>query len=313
MERRLEDLVLLEDEEDELLLELDGEPWPYDNHLLLLHKLAPGEVSVMVLLVTTNFWIGVYDLPVGYMSLNIGKQLGNYIVQVDVRMPLKRKKKISCPGSQGLMVNFKYEKLPSFCFVCGLLGHVEQFCSKVFDQPNGDVRRDWGAWLRVLNRKSENLGGEKWLREEEEESFVPGGSGLLIGDGGATHRGWQLRENIGDMFSNIEHRCLSMNVSGGSGQQTATVQSINSGHIFHAKSMEVGMENASLQSPLADEHNKYVLDLTEERKRRRGLDSNLAQSKEIELDSLSNKGKDELKVVDAGTQEFYSILAGLGL
>ena len=44
-----------------------------------MHKLGPIEVSAQVPLFHTVFWVHAYDLPTGFMSVNVGKQLGNYI------------------------------------------------------------------------------------------------------------------------------------------------------------------------------------------------------------------------------------------
>ena len=54
----------------------EGGPWSFDNCLLILHKLGPGEVLVQVPLFHTIFWVHVYDLPPGFMSINVGKQIG---------------------------------------------------------------------------------------------------------------------------------------------------------------------------------------------------------------------------------------------
>ncbi|XVF65074.1 hypothetical protein PTKIN_Ptkin09bG0217600 [Pterospermum kingtungense] len=105
-----------------------------------------------------------YDLPTGFISLDVGKQLSNYIgkfidydvsnnssfwrnymrimVSIDVRIPLKKKKRVSWPGRYSYDVHFKYERLPNFYFVCGLLGHTENFYSKVFDLAEGELKRE---------------------------------------------------------------------------------------------------------------------------------------------------------------------------
>nr|DAD49163.1 TPA_asm: hypothetical protein HUJ06_019100 [Nelumbo nucifera] len=56
-----------------------GGPWTYDNHVLLLHHLKPGEIPNQIHLFHVDYWVQVYDLPVGFMSINVGKQLGNFI------------------------------------------------------------------------------------------------------------------------------------------------------------------------------------------------------------------------------------------
>lgn len=72
-------------------------------------------------------------------------------VAIDVRKQLKRCKKISKPGGDGFLVHFKYETLASFCFVCGTLGHTEQFCKVLFVSNNKKLKREWGVWLRALD------------------------------------------------------------------------------------------------------------------------------------------------------------------
>ncbi|MBA0797120.1 hypothetical protein Gohar_007843, partial [Gossypium harknessii] len=42
-----------------------GTPWFFNNHLLLLHMIQPGEIPSLVPLIFTEFWIQVHDLPPG--------------------------------------------------------------------------------------------------------------------------------------------------------------------------------------------------------------------------------------------------------
>lgn len=51
-------------------------------------------------------------------------------IKVDVREPLKRKKKIYKKDRSEVMVHCKYKKLGDFCFMCGMLLHTERFCPK---------------------------------------------------------------------------------------------------------------------------------------------------------------------------------------
>ncbi|XVF79045.1 hypothetical protein PTKIN_Ptkin14bG0188200 [Pterospermum kingtungense] len=135
-----------------------------------------------------RYGVRVFNLPVGFMKLSVRKQIGNYIgefveydtsntstfwrnfmrirVKVDVRKPLK-KKKITCSGGANSIVTFQFEKLGNFCFICGLLGHTERFCDKFFTLRVEEIRREWDPSLRVVNRKSLNQDGERWLRDAE--------------------------------------------------------------------------------------------------------------------------------------------------
>lgn len=62
-------------------------------------------------------------------------------------------------------MNFKYERLSTFCFVCGILGHSERDCAIVYANPDKLVEKPYGTWLRapVKNSKNQNIGA-RWLR-----------------------------------------------------------------------------------------------------------------------------------------------------
>lgn len=68
-------------------------------------------------------------------------------VVIDAHKPLKRFKKIRKTGGAWSLVNFKYEKLSTFCYICGLLGHSDRFFP-VGSEP----AREWGPWLRAPNK-----------------------------------------------------------------------------------------------------------------------------------------------------------------
>ncbi|MBA0700508.1 hypothetical protein Goari_027454 [Gossypium aridum] len=52
---------------------LAGTPWFFNNHLLLLHRIQPGENHSLVLLIFTEFWVQVHDLPPGMVSETMAK------------------------------------------------------------------------------------------------------------------------------------------------------------------------------------------------------------------------------------------------
>lgn len=122
---------------------INGGPWSFDNALLVMNIIKQGEDPTKVPLVEMDFWIQIHDLPVGLMSENVGKQLGNFFghfieydpnnnssiwrefmrlkIRIDIRKPLKRKKKICRKDKSEVVVQCKYEKLGDFCFICGLV------------------------------------------------------------------------------------------------------------------------------------------------------------------------------------------------
>lgn len=146
---------------------INGGPWSFDNALLVTSVIKQGEDPTKVPLVEVDIWVQIYDLPVGLMSETVGKQLGNFFgsflqydsnnnssiwrefmrlkICVDVRKPLKRKKKVCKRDKTEVIVHCKYEKLGDFCFISGLLKHTERFCTKKLDGDNLSLTREWGA------------------------------------------------------------------------------------------------------------------------------------------------------------------------
>ena len=65
-------------------------------------------------------------------------------VWLDLRKPLVRVVPITLKERMKYLV--QYEKLPSFCFFCGCLGHEVSECG---DGIHPKESCDWGDWLRV--------------------------------------------------------------------------------------------------------------------------------------------------------------------
>lgn len=101
---------------EDLLWVANGGPWSFDNAMLIMNKIPPGEEPMSVSLWFLKMWIQIHDLPKGFMSEVVGKQLGDFFgefvqydaknnssiwmeymrikIWVDVRKPLKRRKKL---------------------------------------------------------------------------------------------------------------------------------------------------------------------------------------------------------------------------
>ncbi|XP_073121701.1 uncharacterized protein [Henckelia pumila] len=153
----------------------DG-PWTFDQHLLIFKSLELGMNPHQVPLFQVDFWIQVYDLPIGYMSERVARDVGNFLgkfveadsnnftgiwrdymrirVSMDIRLPIKRRMKLKKIGEEWSWINFKYEKIPTFCFFCGVIGHSDKFCEKLFDYPDKSVEKLYGVWLRAPSRRT---------------------------------------------------------------------------------------------------------------------------------------------------------------
>lgn len=172
---------------------INGGPWSFDNAMLVLALIPNGENPVKVPLWHLSIWIQIFDLPSSFMNENVGKQLGNFFgeylqyddknnaalwrefmrvkIRIDVRKPLKRKKKITRKDKSEFIITCKYERLGEFCFSCGLVSHTERFCRRFIDKRGEEGVKDWGNWLKAPPRRVAGATKSKWLREEDDDSW----------------------------------------------------------------------------------------------------------------------------------------------
>lgn len=309
----------------------EGGPWSFDNCLLLLHHLKPGEMPAQVPLNIVNFWVQVYDLPVGYMSEAVGRQLGDFIgtfleydinnnigcwraymrlrVAIDVQKPLKRLKKIRKPGGDWFLVHFKYERLGSFCFLCGCLGHTERFCDFVFTASEGEMKREWGVWLRAPDKRTANLEGSKWLKESGHEGGSNDGGGGATADRATD--GWHTSGKLvaGQNLKIIPNPIFS-------GGLTIVSREENNEKIMCEQNMRESWKGDTEsqilrnKSTYEDVNEGYGLELMEDRKRRRAAQKHETQPNHMDLDNVINTShiaeEDEV-------QKVSFLLAGPGL
>ncbi|KAA3467263.1 nucleolin-like [Gossypium australe] len=83
--------------EIDIMRVITGAPWTFNNHLLIFKRVQENEDPMSIPL-------------------------------LDVRKPLKRRKKVMLSETTVSYAKFRYEKLTLFCFLCGCLGHGENFC-----------------------------------------------------------------------------------------------------------------------------------------------------------------------------------------
>ncbi|XP_052292008.1 uncharacterized protein At4g02000-like [Citrus sinensis] len=145
---------------------LESGSWTFDQHILLVKRLGELEQPHAVPLYYTSFWIQIYNLPISFLSEKVLRNIGDYIgefqasdennlmgvwrnymrirVSIDVRKPLKRRMRLKKSGGEWVWIDFKYERLQVFCFICGLLGHTERQCPSLYDYPEGDIIKPYG-------------------------------------------------------------------------------------------------------------------------------------------------------------------------
>ena len=171
-----ENRVLLLFQEKEYLdrVLLQG-PWSFDKYILLLHKLEVGESISTLTFKDATFWVQIHGLPTLSQTreagLRIGRSLGKvekvdvgdkgfsmgcYLrirVTLDISQSLSRGRIVRSGGSNSWWVEFKYERLPVFCYLCGRLDHDEKECLEWL-RSAGPIRiedKQYGPWLRATH------------------------------------------------------------------------------------------------------------------------------------------------------------------
>lgn len=72
--------------------------------------------------------------------------------------------KLSKNASEWCWVMFKYEAVPTFCFICGLIGHSDIFCDKLFETQGDTIEKPHGTWMRADPKCRSYTMRSKWLR-----------------------------------------------------------------------------------------------------------------------------------------------------
>ena len=152
---------------------LQSEPWSYDKHLVSFQRVeADTSISEMDCQ-WVSFWVQIHNLPVRRMNHETASALGGTLgmvekvveseeergregcmrvrVKVDISKPLCRGRKARLFAGKETWISFKYERLPNFCYWCGLLTHGDRDCEKWL-RSKGTLRREdqqYGAWLRA--------------------------------------------------------------------------------------------------------------------------------------------------------------------
>lgn len=205
---------------------LEGGPWSFEQGMLIYKQISDDEDPKEVTLNEVDIWVQVYDILKGFVSESIlqsvGNSIGNFVksdpanfnggwktyvrirVTMNVLKPLKRRMRIKREGGQWSWINFKYERLSTFCFVCGILGQSERDCSVVYENPDKNVERAYDTWLRAPGRNSKTTAGSRWLRNGEWKSengkSIPATTRKEDARGGAKFQGYDsaVTVNQGD-------------------------------------------------------------------------------------------------------------------
>lgn len=169
---------------------MDG-PWEFAGDLLIVVDFDRSQRLKELQFTHSPVWIRVADLPLGFLNEEMGRTIGNKVVEfmeveteddgsavgsflrikvrLDVRKPLARGVLVEDEEKgREMWCSFQYEFLPNFCYICGRLGHVDKDCD---DYGEGSGPKQFGEWMRVNPAKkragSQRVGGRRVAAQEE--------------------------------------------------------------------------------------------------------------------------------------------------
>ena len=163
-------LLFVFDNEIEAERIMATEPWTYDKHLIILSCYNGSCPIQNIRFHTVKFWVQLHGLRVNRLNertaYGIGKSLGevsratqageliggNFLrvrAGINVTRPLSRGCRVLLGNDCEVWVAFMYEKLPNFCYWCGMVSHDAKECS-IWLSSKGSLPLDqqgYGAWL----------------------------------------------------------------------------------------------------------------------------------------------------------------------
>jgi hypothetical protein len=150
---------------------LHGRPWVFEGNLFSVEdfngSIAPAKMEFN----KAFFWVRMFHLPLGCMSEAMGVKLGSSVrlveevetdedgigwgeylrvrICLDISKPLVRGRVLKLNG-EITWVAFQYERLPRFCFQCGIICHGEGGCIvRCRNSQGAHEGVQFGPWLRV--------------------------------------------------------------------------------------------------------------------------------------------------------------------
>ncbi|KAI3407222.1 uncharacterized protein J3R85_021186 [Psidium guajava] len=153
---------------------LDSGPWSFARHVLVLKPWTPGTLPQCIKFDSCAFWMHIHGLPVEgrreevikKIAANVGEvisvksdaksysafSVGKVKVNLNLSNPLESGLLYSYKGKEHWL-DFRFERLPIYCYSCGKLGHYAQKCNEFpYDEE--------------FFAKDENLLYESWLKAE---------------------------------------------------------------------------------------------------------------------------------------------------
>jgi hypothetical protein len=127
----------------------ESQPWVFEGNLISIADYNGSIPPAQMDFEKVSFWTGMFNLPLSCMSAAMGHQIGKSVgivedveteddgvgwgtylrvkIRLDIAKPLARGRVLKINGSD-TWVAFQYERLPKFCYHCGVIKHGVAGC-----------------------------------------------------------------------------------------------------------------------------------------------------------------------------------------
>lgn len=169
------------------------EPWSFNKHILVLKPLDYDIQPSMMKFDKVPCWIRLYDIPMRGREeaalRMIGQRFGEVIeidtatvggisrsvrmkIRLNLENALKRGTKIRVGTSDPCWIPITYERISSFCYWCGKLGHTHKDCESFYERPNADAEiteknMPYGEWMKASPLKRMQPPPQRTAEEHE--------------------------------------------------------------------------------------------------------------------------------------------------
>ncbi|KAK3446087.1 hypothetical protein EUGRSUZ_A01843 [Eucalyptus grandis] len=156
---------------------IETRPWSFASNLLVLKEGDPNIPEHCYEFTHYAFWVHFIRLPqarvneesICLLALRMGRveeikieargnnsaKIGKARVVLNLAKPLKTRTVINC-GDKKWWINYKYERLPHYCYSYGWIGHYANYCTEISYEEMGlaqDLLGRFGSWLKAEVRE----------------------------------------------------------------------------------------------------------------------------------------------------------------
>ncbi|KAK9206204.1 hypothetical protein WN943_016477 [Citrus x changshan-huyou] len=143
---------------------LFGGPWHFDRSLMVVTEpMGIGDAKKQDF-THALFWVQIHNIPIMCMDKEIIQEIGGRIgkvqevetddagecmgsfvrvrIMVNVTRPLPKRLLLKLEDGGQISLRIAYEKLPDFCFCCGLIGHQAERARQARDKDRGNEDKE---------------------------------------------------------------------------------------------------------------------------------------------------------------------------